>query len=117
MEPWHLEDLLQCVHDFQAVPGFIGERGCVFGIECSDLRREAGIELRRNCCPTWSACVAWWLAGIGEVGARRPWDRRALLSLLGFAAGLTLLLSAAALGVEWPLRYGSSPCARWTRAG
>jgi len=58
--------------------------------------------------PAWSACVAWWLAGIGEGGAGRSWDRRALLILLGFAAGLTLLLSAAALGIAWAPRLPDS---------
>jgi len=50
--------------------------------------------------PAWSACVAWWLAGAGE----RAWDRRTLLALLGFAAGILVLLGALSLGIAWAPR-------------
>jgi 4-amino-4-deoxy-L-arabinose transferase-like glycosyltransferase len=47
--------------------------------------------------PAWSVCVAWWLAGAGE----RAWDRRTLLTLLGFAGGVFLLLGALSLWIGW----------------
>ena len=47
--------------------------------------------------PAWSVCVAWWLAGVGE----RAWDRRTLLTLLGFAGGVFLLLGALSLWIAW----------------
>jgi len=58
--------------------------------------------------PAWSACVAWWLAGIGEGGAGRSWDRQTLRTLLGFAAGLSFLLGAIALWIEWAPRLPDS---------
>jgi 4-amino-4-deoxy-L-arabinose transferase-like glycosyltransferase len=51
--------------------------------------------------PAWSVCVAWWLAGVGEGGADRSWDRRTLLTLLGFAGGVFLLLGAMSLWITW----------------
>ncbi|HEV7509501.1 MAG TPA: glycosyltransferase family 39 protein [Thermoanaerobaculia bacterium] len=53
--------------------------------------------------PAWSVCVAWWLAGAGENGSERAWDRRTLLTLLGFASGVFLLLGALSLWVGWAL--------------
>jgi 4-amino-4-deoxy-L-arabinose transferase-like glycosyltransferase len=54
--------------------------------------------------PAWSAVVAWWLAGAGEGDEERSWDRRTLISLFGFAAGILLLLGALALGIAWTPR-------------
>ncbi|HSS79215.1 MAG TPA: glycosyltransferase family 39 protein [Thermoanaerobaculia bacterium] len=51
--------------------------------------------------PAWSVCVAWWLAGVGEGGSERAWDRRTLLSLLGFATGVLWLLGALSLWIAW----------------
>ncbi|HEX4966150.1 MAG TPA: glycosyltransferase family 39 protein [Thermoanaerobaculia bacterium] len=51
--------------------------------------------------PAWSACVAWWLAGVGEDGAERAWDRRTLLTLLGFAGFAFLLLGTLSLWIAW----------------
>jgi 4-amino-4-deoxy-L-arabinose transferase-like glycosyltransferase len=51
--------------------------------------------------PAWSVCVAWWLAGVGEGGVERAWDRRTLLTLLGFAGLVFLLLGALPLWIAW----------------
>jgi 4-amino-4-deoxy-L-arabinose transferase-like glycosyltransferase len=51
--------------------------------------------------PAWSVCVAWWLAGAREGGVERAWDRRTLLTLLGFASGVFLLLGTLFLGIAW----------------
>jgi 4-amino-4-deoxy-L-arabinose transferase-like glycosyltransferase len=51
--------------------------------------------------PAWSVCVAWWLAGAGEGAAERAWDRRTLITLLGFAGGVFLLLGALSLWIGW----------------
>jgi 4-amino-4-deoxy-L-arabinose transferase-like glycosyltransferase len=51
--------------------------------------------------PAWSVCVAWWLASVGEGGGERAWDRRTLLTLLGFAGGVFLLLGTLSLWIAW----------------
>ncbi|HSS49591.1 MAG TPA: hypothetical protein VLX28_11665, partial [Thermoanaerobaculia bacterium] len=52
--------------------------------------------------PAWSVCVAWWLAGVREESTpERAWDRRTLLTLLGFAGGVFLLLGALSLWIAW----------------
>lgn len=47
--------------------------------------------------PAWSVCVAWWLEGAGE----HAWDRRTLLTLLGFAGGVFVLLGGLSLWIGW----------------
>lgn len=68
--------------------------------------------------PAFSACVAWWLAGVGEQVAERSWDRPTLLTLFGLATVLPVLLWGAALVVKWappagaalePLQTGLTP--------
>jgi len=51
--------------------------------------------------PAWSVCVAWWLTGVGESEAGRSWDRRTLVVLLGFAAGVFLLMGGLSLWIAW----------------
>jgi 4-amino-4-deoxy-L-arabinose transferase-like glycosyltransferase/uncharacterized protein YbjQ (UPF0145 family) len=68
--------------------------------------------------PAYSACVAWWLDGVGERRAEGPWDRPTLILLAVLAAVLPLLLWGLALLVKWapptraalpPLQAGLSP--------
>ncbi len=54
--------------------------------------------------PAWSVCVAWWLAGVREEGVESAVDRRTMLTLLGFAGGVFLLLGTMSLWIAWAAR-------------
>jgi 4-amino-4-deoxy-L-arabinose transferase-like glycosyltransferase len=61
--------------------------------------------------PALAVCVAGWLARIGTGEAVKPLDRRTLLALGTFTAGIPLLLGTACLWLAWASRVpaGAAP--------